>query len=281
MNLTPEVARRKNRAVEQVTVRRLRSDRSDWKCVRYLYGTVHCLRPAMFLVEGRKDFAYCWGCLMFALKEMLLAPDEEYLEESREQFDHSMSSARIAAHSGCTGRSKNALDGLCHAPVIATCANTRQFYRPGIGNTDKTCGPKCARHAERCRKRHGLLVAASQRNTEGAGESAMRRPRNRYEANQGARRDDRSQFLSSYQEGRYDAISDALEIIAATCAVPMEAERMAALRQTLDLVEYSLAIDDAPIPTISGAFSVTRERANERDSHERGLPAHYRKDRER
>lgn len=156
VNLTPEVARRREKAVEQVTVRRLRSDRRDWKCGRYLYGTTHCSRPAMFLVEGRKDFAYCWGCLMFALKEMLLAPDEEYVEESREQFDRSMSSARIAAHSGCTGRSKGASDGLCHAPVIATCANTRQYYRPGTG-AYKTCGPKCARHAVRCRKRHGLV----------------------------------------------------------------------------------------------------------------------------
>jgi len=49
--------------------------------------------------------------------------------------------------------------------------------------------------------------------------------------------DDRSRFLSAYQEGRYDAISDALEIIYATHAVSMYAERIAALRAAAEVFE--------------------------------------------
>jgi Pyruvate/2-oxoacid:ferredoxin oxidoreductase delta subunit len=162
VSLTPEVARRKENAVEEVTVRRIRADRKQWKCSRHLYGTTHCPSLAIFLVEtSSKDYAYCWGCIMFALKDILLAPDEEYVDEAREQFDRSARTARIAAHSGCTGHSEKEPDGICRRPVIATCTGQRQYYRATIGATDKTCGPKCSLHAVRCRKRHGLSEVQS------------------------------------------------------------------------------------------------------------------------
>jgi hypothetical protein len=145
------VARKQNAAHRRLMVERL-IDCETMPCCRRLWGNQTCSHPAKYFVRrvgqfGRRGgfeqrgWVYCWTCLVHALDDMLLAPEEEYLEEERVAFERAAKRARLAAHTGCAGHCAKDPDNLCRQRPVVHC--------------DLHGGElRCARHAVRCRQRH-------------------------------------------------------------------------------------------------------------------------------